>query len=530
VSVRIAALIALAERLKGVETPVAHALIAVVESNNWDANKKLTHHRLELMLDELELGVVSEDVWSALLESHLVVERDGTLIVDPQQLLDVEMDYGSVTHVAVADLIELLSDARGVSSDVHQFVPQRISAAINRVTDWASELLAFARRENRPGFPVFWNRDDDRTVPLSDDIGSMAATDTVMLALEPVRYGWPPREVNREDIHRAQQQLLGLGVDRPGDWYDGAIQLQQYDDDFVGSFVPQLASRGSCPTTEAVANRVTGLLVLGQATVEGDSLTNASAEAVEAGVHCILRWQLPSGGWGNHLYPGNENQPVARDVSTQYAAEALVGAIQSSQSSNHLRAEASESLKRLVEFLLGTALMDGDECFWDGDFAVPEDEQRLRTTTLVTMVLGRVGAIIGDARLAPIQAGAITYILRRWSPQSDGVFESTFRSPTWEGPALTEFTWDMARDAFVVCAALDWAARGGTFDPESEEKLVAAITGIVDAEYAGSWLDIPMAREGKRRAFVSNSLHNVRALLAASSWLVRSFPSGIHVP
>lgn len=160
-------------------------------------------------------------------------------------------------------------------------------------------------------------------------------------------------------------------------------------------------------------------------------------------------------------------------------------------------------------------------------FIIAGAEEELRTTTLIALVIGKVADALGDEKLKESHSGAVKFLSKRWKPDANKVFESEFRSPTWDGPALAPFTWDMVRDAFVIAAALDYDARREQLDPEFASRVQEGVDGILRSEFSGSWLDIPMAREGKQRAFVSNTLHSLRAVLASAAWVSRSVPSGL---
>lgn len=83
----------------------------------------------------------------------------------------------------------------------------------------------------------------------------------------------------------------------------------------------------------------------------------------------------------------------------------------------------------------------------------------------------------------------------------------------------------LARDGFVIAGLLDADRRGVALGTDVESRITEAVDGLLTSEYRGSWLDIPMARDGKKRAFVSNTLHNLRGMLAACAWLRRSLPA-----
>ena len=101
-----------------------------------------------------------------------------------------------------------------------------------------------------PGFPVFWEREGDNSRPFGTDLGSFSSSDTLLLVFEGARYGMPLPEFSPQReaaVRRAWDQLLRGSVERPGDWHDGAVAFDMFDDDFVGAFMKTHAERGSCP-------------------------------------------------------------------------------------------------------------------------------------------------------------------------------------------------------------------------------------------------------------------------------------------
>lgn len=527
--VRVAPAAALLQMFEGVDGPTSYACLEVIRRLRSDASTRLSLHQIGLILDDLEVGVLEEDVLDALVRTGAFQNEAGTLRLTPTAKALYVADTGVTESVLAEEVIDLLEGTKHV--DILPSVsPSELPRCVARVGRWAQSLLAHATERDLPGFPVFWQRDEERSVPLGLDVGSMASVDTAALLLEPARYGWPVdlAAADLASIARAWRYVLDLGIDSPGDWYDGAIFLPQFDDDFVGSFLPAQAKLGSCPATEAIANRIIGLLTMVRAIPDADkALVLKTIHRVEAAVGCLGRWQLDSGGWAIHRYEGDVHQLAPRDVSCQYAAEALVEVLRWSVIPETLRCECLRQLRRFADFIIANVHTDACGSWWDGDFVVTAEHDQLRTTTLLGLVLGRVAQELADSQLIEIQGLVVRYIQARWDPKSEQVFESTFRSPTWDGPALTSFTWDMVHDGFILVCILDWDARGGVLDTGTEEKLLRAIEGIIHSEYFGAWLDVPMFREGKRRAFVSNSLHNLRGVLSASAWIARSFPTGI---
>jgi hypothetical protein len=524
--VRVAPAAALLHMFRSTDGPIAYACLEVLQRLRANPEMRLTQHRIGLVLDELEIGVLEDDVWAALVRSGAFDEDNGSLSLVATAVASYETDTGVIESVLVEEVIEMLEGSRRLQV-LPPVAPTELPRCVERVGLWARSLLAHAAEFDLPGFPVFWQREENASTPLGMDVGSMASVDTAALLVEPARYGWPVHLSSRDLSHliRAWRYALSLGVDCQGDWYDGAIRLPQFDDDFVGSFLPTHADLGSCPTTEAVANRILGLIAIMRVVPDAEEvLVLETLRAIEASVGCLGRWQLASGSWANHRYQGDAITLPPRDVSCQYAAEALVEVIRCRLISDQLRYECVRQLRLFADFAVDAVISNERESWWNGDFVLATEEDSLRSTTLLGLVIGRIGHELPDDRLVKLQGSVVNYIMARWTPKAEQVFESTFRSPTWDGPALTPFTWDMVRDGFILAAALDWVERGGGLDPTAEEKIVRAVEGVIRSEYFGAWLDVPMLREGKRRAFVSNSLHNLRAVLSASAWYSHAFP------
>ncbi len=380
--------------------------------------------------------------------------------------------------------------------------------------------------------PVFWECKEGRHSPFGTDFGTMAASDLPLLWAEGFRYGMPPAQPqSAAAIGRAWSQLLELG-NHDGGWYDGAVAAPYFDDDFVGAFSREQAARGSCPTTEATAERLYALCLLrahgGELDPKGE-LRARSGEAIAAAASCLLRWQDPGGGWAIHRYePGSSLTCPVRDVSSRYACEALLMALAKGGLEEALAEEVRSALRRFSGFLETTAERAGDLASWGGDFLPNADEGRLRATTLIGTLCGALGAVLEDRGAAALQEQAIAYVVDTWEPNPAARFGVAFRSPTWEGLALTTFTWEMPADALVVSALLDWSARGGALGDEAKGRIVAATAGILEAELHGHWFDLLMAEEGELKAFGSNSLHCLRCLLAVASWQGEAVPRSIH--
>ena len=198
----------------------------------------------------------------------------------------------------------------------------------------------------------------------------MATIDTISCMTEPERFGWPRRRVPESSVlRRTWAQILQMGVDVPGDWYDGAVTFPEFDDDFVGSFLPTSALQGSCPTTESIANRVSGLLSLHAAysEIEGEFAV-PSRVAIEAGVGCLIRWQETAGYWAIHRYPlGSFHSLPPRDVSCQYATEAITSALSSGLLSAGTEHAALTCLRRFADYLFTSQTTTSEGSYWRGD-------------------------------------------------------------------------------------------------------------------------------------------------------------------
>ena len=283
------------------------------------------------------------------------------------------------------------------------------------------------------------------------------------------------------------------------------------------------------PTLDATAERLYALTILSTYAAEwAPDLAARSGKAIDAAARCIIRWQDESGGWAIHRYePGADLMMPVRDMSSRHAAEALLLAQSRGAVSLELGDEIDSALRRFGDFLIRTARHEENRAYWLGDWIDDEEDQCIRATCLFAMVLGAMDTRFSDSRLRGLQTQAIAYLLTRWSPDPQAVLKVEFRVPTWEGPALSTFTWEPPADALIVLGIMNGVAHGDVLDDAALLKLYRAVAGIMATESHGSWMDAEMAGEGMFKAFASNSLHSLRALLAALAWESQGTPRGL---
>jgi hypothetical protein len=554
--------LALAAMFRTPNADVARACLAILQRVSAGVMLRLSWHDLGLLLEELTLGSPDDEVWEALqasglfrLEGEILVAADWVHLSQLYQELSPEDD----DPVSAAQIGELLVEPR-VSSDPTPATPRGLQGAIARVSTWGLDLIRAADVLDLPGFPVFWERRERSNAPFGLDVGSSAISDTLLLWLDCARFGLPPAfpgYVGSSAVARAWEQLIELGADDPESWYDGAAQLRGFDDDYVGSFLREKATLGACPTLEATAERLFTLSLLaheagslawldragnrGPGNSGGpkntdewalgvrlrSSLIEATTSEIESAARCVIRWQSDSGGWAVHRYEAAAYLMPDRDVSCYYAATALMLGLRLGSLNTETSTAATKSLRRFADLLRRESQRADGLVWWRGDFVGNDPGERLRATCLFAWLLGGLAEHLEDSRLSDLQAGAVSYLAAHWDPAQQ-VFVVLFRAPTWDGPALSTFTWEMPSDPLMVSAILDYSARGGKLDEELSAKVQLALTRILAAESDGSWLDVPMLKQGMRKAFPSNSLHNLRALLAAAAWQARALPKTLH--
>ncbi len=526
-------LLLLASMFRPAPSPdVTRACLSLLARVGTGETTRLTRHALDVMLEEESLGAPAEDVWETLVASRLFRE-DGGALVAGRSIAVADLFEESAARdswsVAIADVADVLEPEASAPMGA---ALRDLAAAIRRTQAWGLKCCEYASREQLGGMPVFWECKEGEHVPFGADFGTMAASDLPLLWAEGFRYGMPPTGPERTAaIGRAWSQLLDLG-NHDGGWYEGAVAAPYFDDDFVGAFSREQAELGSCPTTEATAERLYALCLLraygGELDPEG-TLQARSGEAIAAAARCLLRWQDPGGAWGIHRYePGSALSCPVRDVSSRYACEALLVNLAEGDLEDSLAAEVRGALRRFADFL-GTAVeRNGERASWGGDFVASDEAGRLRATTLMASLCGALGQTLDDPGLATLQGEAIAHLRSAWEPDVAARFGVAFRSPTWEGLALTTFTWEMPADALVVSALLDWNARGGELGEELAGRILAAAAAILEAELHGHWFDLLMAEEGELKAFGSNSLHYLRCLLATAAWQSEAVPPALH--
>jgi hypothetical protein len=526
----------LAALLRTRSAEAARAVLEVLAEAAAGSTDRFTRHRLRLLLEDRRSAADEDEVWDLLIETGVAAVEGKQLLLRPELMLECLYDEVAPRDrgpVVLSDVLDLLT-GRESGGDILAATPRELTAAIQRAQAWGSELMLFAQSEELPGFPVFWDRNAERSRPFGVDVGTMAASDTLLLYLEPGRFGLPVPSAQPKitpALERAWDQLLGLGINRPGDWYDGSLEIPFFDDDFVGSFVKEYAAHGSCPTLEATAERAYALMLLRAHVASSPERETATDRAVAAALRCITRWQSADGGWAIHCYqPGSSLSMPMRDLSTWYAVRTLLTATNRSELPAELRRVVIDSLVRARDLLLRTAISDGDKTWWEGDFFFADPGARWRATCLLAQLLGPLARQLADDELPALLAGAVRALASEWVPDAEQVLTVEFRCPTWEGAALATFTWELPRDALAVQTLTSAALVGVELGEELVARVHQASAGILAAEVAGSWLDIPLKREGLAKAFASNTLHALRGVLNVLVWQVDAVPPGLHAP
>jgi hypothetical protein len=206
-------------------------------------------------------------------------------------------------------------------------------------------------------------------------------------------------------------------------------------------------------------------------------------DALARAVACVLRWQEPDGSWAIHRYnpAGPPWSMPPRTLSVMYAVEALAG------SAPHIGADFGDAPRRALDFVRRHARRDGGGVFWHLDF------------------LDRPSPHGGDD-VDDLLLGAVDYLRATWTPDPAAALLISFRVPTWRGPALDRFQWELPLDPIVVSALLR--------DPRATERLSDAQRAAVAASVAailggchsgGFWVDILKAQEGQVQGMTGNS-------------------------
>lgn len=509
-------------KLLQVENPdVGRACLRLLAEVSDGGLVALTWHQLARRLDEWELGVPTEDVWDQLTSTKLFVE-DGRRLVPLSEIrvgeLFSEVSPRDDRSVRVADLACLTEEAP-VPAELGEVSPRKLVDTVHRVQHWAADCLKYGASEELAGFPVFWECAEGEHWPFGTDFGSGALADTLLLWLEGSYRGLPPpvpSDATAAAVKRAWSHLIGFRGEL-GSWYDGAIVVPYFDDDFVGSFTLEHASRGACPTTDTSADRLYALASLAglkDVIPLSADLAEQSRVEVAAAARLLLRWQEPGGAWAIHRYQPESNisAPI-RDLSCRYAVEALVAGLTAGFLDEGIATEIRQALERFAGFALASAVHSGAESWWEGDFIAGDDGARLRATTMMGLILGPLEEALGDSRLSTLQGRAVRFLVERWRPELRDSLVAEFRVPTWSGLSLSTFTWELPANPLIASAVLDWRGRGGELDGETQTKLERSADLIMEAENHGHWLDPLLGKP-----FTSNSLQYLRGLLALYRW------------
>jgi hypothetical protein len=495
------------------------------------------------LLEELELPLSLREATS-LAERSGLLERDREAHRVPRGGYDSErwFDGGAAGLLGAVEREELHAafgrdEGAWASADVGA-----IRAILVRNSDWALEIAGVAAQRGLVGLPVFWDCAEHGHEPFVLDPGSMATTDAVHLCVERTRRGIdlaPMDDAQARSLAWLWERTLALQRSEP-EWEHGAFALPRWDDDFVGTFDPQVDAGLPCPTTDATGNAVLALSAfalspqLKQACADATpaDVGERSTAAVLDGVDCLLRWQLDDGGWNIHRYPEGTPrgwQMAARDLSSRYAIEALAAAATIPKVDERRGEEMRAAARRFAAFLLdGMALQDGT-CRWggavDGD---PADERaRLRATAVLTPTVAMVRALgVASSELDELEPAIVRYLGATWTPDASRHATVSFRVPTRHGPG-DRASWRLPLDPVVACALLASERTRCAIAPALATHLHRTLSDVVLDELHGHWAHLPMRAEGKVRGMTGNSRHYHRLLLDYLTWQASLLPSGL---
>jgi hypothetical protein len=369
-----------------------------------------------------------------------------------------------------------------------------------RCQDWAQRVAGEVVARDLPGVPTFWtctHAEGKMPVcePIAPDIGSMTSLDLLTfwsVASEPA--ATPSTEVLAVLDRSLRLQ------DQGGGFFDGALRLDQLDDDFVYNFSPQ---RGAHPTVVATANALSSWVGFANRLDLDDARRDVVERAQVRAAEFVLRSQNPDGSWPIATGAGLEGM-AADALAMRFGIYAMSDVCTASSVSDDLRSRCESSLELAAGFLLDHVQDTGVS--WSRGLTRGAGAHELQTTALLLSPLQRLSGMV-PADLAP---GAAAYAWREYRQHPSPVLHADFRVPTWAGVSPEVQTWDLPLDALVLTALFDLP----NLAPADAIEAATVARELYAGEEDGHWYDIGGLERGNRRAFPSNSLLNLRALLA----------------
>ena len=470
----------------------------------------LTDADVLTLVDELELPLSRRRACAALVESGLAEASEGGVRIlaalpeDVLRWLPAEQRPEEVPLEAIAERVAALEGRAGTPASVAPEVLV-VADAIARSAAWVAEIVQISASRSLVGLPVFWIPMDAGYRPESNDVGSIATLDGLLMALNGLEVS--PHANPNVTAAAGQLAAMLMAMQRQSDdWSDGALVTPMWDDDFPGTFMPATAELGPCPTLDATACLATGLGRVLSSPMAPSAPPGAVA-ALERAAACVLRWQSPEGAWAILRYENDGWTLPARTLSTVYAADAL------RQAADHTMLDVAPAARRAVEFLRRTAKSADGHVWWEADFDAAATKHRLGATALIVPALVSFGRLSGEDVEALI-AGAVDHLRANWVLEPDAALVFRFRVPTWRGPALDVFAWELPLQPIVVSALLatpDTAARLTTADRRTLGAAVASI--LAGCHPGGFWVDLLKEAEGKTQGMTGNSDFFQTALL-----------------
>ena len=374
---------------------------------------------------------------------------------------------------------------------------------IGRVHRWVEEISQVAHDQRLAGMPTFWTCAVSGDVglvhePLAEDVGSMTSLDVIALWSETLTSGQNTEP--GEGIVWLLKKSLEM-QDNTASSHHGAIWLADFDDDFVYNFD---TDKGSYPTLDATANACSAWMRFIAEAKVGDSDIRATVSAIVSGLKFVMRSQREDGSWAVAIGEGLFG--LGPDVlATRLAVLALADAIDSEWLPGEVREACLLSLHRAARFL--TATVDPNRGCWSRSFTnTSTDTRNEETTALLLEPLRRLGGIISSE----LEQNALEFVGESFRVTQPHILRAEFRVPTWNGVSSSVQVWDLPFGAIVATAVASQQCPSAALVGPCQ----AALARLVRDEVHGHWYDLGGLEEGKWRAFPSNSLLNVRALVA----------------
>lgn len=402
--------------------------------------------------------------------------------------------------VAIDDLRGWIESLTGATDRPGALDASAMVDAVRRSAHWAAALSVAAERRGLAGLPVFWEETqsvEDPFQPSTTDVGSIATVDGLLMVLNGLKMDSEDL-ILRDAARQLTRSLVRMQVLTEG-WHHGAQVTPQWDDDFVGSFLPSHADRGPCPTLDATACLASALSV---AVVAPDLEHDPGIRStIGHAVNCVVRWQAHDGSWAIHSYdPSRESwQMPARTLSVYYAVEALYRA------QAIVGGDYSDAARRALGFVRSAAIESDGDVHWRLDFGRTDDASDVGATALMLPTIVALGELSGED-VSYLTTAATDYLRHSWEPNASAYLLVPFRVPTWEGPAVDTFTWELPLDPLVVSALLTNEPSRRMLTHDDRALIAQATTNFLAAcRPAGYWVDLLMAAAGSVRGMTGNS-------------------------